>query len=199
MTANRELRVGDTNDVGSTRCIEIDLVGTGLTYNTADNLAVLPENNIIHVDKLAKFLGYPLDEPYVIEHCDGIPDAKDDFPCPFTARDVLTRFLDIEGIPRASILSQLVPYVTDRTQRVWLFNLCEKDNRIEFKKYMEQNGKTLYELLTNEINSCKIPLEDLMHIIPHMQARYYTISSSSSCFPTSVHITGTSRFFFLFL
>lgn len=195
MTANRELRcVGDgSGNVGSTRCVEINLVGTGLSYNTADNLAVLPENDANSVATLAKALGYALNQPYTIQYI-AEPDKEiiEEFPCPFTARDVLTRFFDIHGLPRASTLSQLLPYITDLTQRAWLRNLLQKDNKADFKKYIEGGGKTVFELLTNELSSCVLPLEDFMHIMPHMQPRYYTISSSSSCFPNSVHITGKS-------
>ena len=56
ISVNRELRVngGPGATVGSTRHVEIDLAGTGLTYHTADNLAVLPENDPIAVAELAK-------------------------------------------------------------------------------------------------------------------------------------------------
>ncbi|CAM9638921.1 unnamed protein product, partial [Ascophyllum nodosum] len=38
-------------------------------------------------------------------------------------------------------------------------------------------------------SSISIPLEHFLHIVPHIRPRYYTISSSSSVFPSSVHIT----------
>jgi NADPH-ferrihemoprotein reductase len=44
-------------------------------------------------------------------------------------------------------------------------------------------------LLCNELRSCKLPLSDLLHIAPYIQPRYYTISSSSSVYPNTVHIT----------
>ena len=60
ISVNRELRVngGPGATVGSTRHVEIDLAGTGLTYHTADNLAVLPENDPIAVAELAKVSGW---------------------------------------------------------------------------------------------------------------------------------------------
>ena len=182
---------GNDKDVGSTRCIEIDLKGTGMTYNTADNLAVMPENDSNSVIALAKALDYTLDTRYDI-HNVSASESEDvhEFPSPFTTRDALTRFFDIHGIPRASIITQLLPYITESSQRDWLRKLVAKDNRPAFKQYMESGGRSVFELLTNELTSCRIPLEDFMHIIPHMQPRYYTISSSSSCYPTSVHITG---------
>ena len=63
---NRELRVGGGagTEVGSTRHIELDLTGTGVTYQTADNIAVLPENDPVAVALLAAALGCPLDQVY---------------------------------------------------------------------------------------------------------------------------------------
>eukprot|EP00596_Hydrurales_sp_CCMP1899_P008435 CAMPEP_0119042436 /NCGR_PEP_ID=MMETSP1177-20130426/15177_1 /TAXON_ID=2985 /ORGANISM="Ochromonas sp, Strain CCMP1899" /LENGTH=623 /DNA_ID=CAMNT_0007009233 /DNA_START=235 /DNA_END=2106 /DNA_ORIENTATION=- len=190
---NRELRnVSDDNSkkVGSTRHIEIELAGTGLTYSTADNLAVLPENDSISVLALAGAQGYPLDESYYMNHKDG-DKGKDDFPSPFTARDVLTRFLDINGIPSIITLTQLIPYVTKPAQKEGLRKLLSKDNRAKLHKTIEAGGRSVCELLSagGDLSSCKIPLQDLMHIIPHIQPRYYTISSSSSCFPDTIHIT----------
>ena len=49
--------VVSVDDVGSTRHIEIDLKSVQLKYVTADNLAVLPENNTLYVEMLAKTLG----------------------------------------------------------------------------------------------------------------------------------------------
>ncbi|CAM9560193.1 unnamed protein product, partial [Scytosiphon promiscuus] len=44
VVVNKELRAQEPG-VGSTRHVEIDLEGTGVTYHTADNLAVLPLND----------------------------------------------------------------------------------------------------------------------------------------------------------
>lgn len=180
----------NSKEVGSTRHIEIELAGTGLSYSTADNLAVLPENDSVSVLALAESQGYPLDESYYMDHTDG-DKGKDDFPSPFTARDVLTRFLDIKGIPSVFTLTQLIPYVTDAAQKQGLRNLLSKDKRSELHKMIEAGGRSISDLLSSggELSSCKIPLRDFMHIIPHIQPRYYTISSSSSCFPDSIHIT----------
>lgn len=65
---NKELRtiVGPTTtttssssiiELGSTRHVEIDLKSVQLSYVTADNLAVLPENNSEYVELLAKAQG----------------------------------------------------------------------------------------------------------------------------------------------
>jgi NADPH-ferrihemoprotein reductase len=189
---NRELRNRKNPEEGSTRHIEINLKDVNLTYHTADNLAILPENHPDNVARLATALGYDLDHTFRVEAVPGAEDFgefKQTFPNPCTVRDALSLYFDIQGPVKQALLKHLVPYVTDRAQTVWLMDLLSKENRNNLKRLVEEEGKNLVDLLTNELNSVKIPLSDLLHILPHIQPRYYTISSSSSVYPDVVHIT----------
>lgn len=204
VVVNRELRakhasghhLGDkahlSADEGSTRHVEIQLKDVNLSYHTADNLAILPENNPENVEKLVKCLGYELDHVFRIEPVVGSEDYgefKQTFPNPCTVREAFSQYFDIQGPIKQALLKHLVPYVTDRQQSVWLMDLLAKENRNALKKLVEEDGKSLVDLLSNELSSVKIPLSDLLHILPHIQPRYYTISSSSSVHPDIVHIT----------
>jgi NADPH-ferrihemoprotein reductase len=87
-------------------------------------------------------------------------------------------------------VAALIPYITDSKQKAWLEKLCNKENSHGFKEFMSSDCKSVFSLLTSELrNCCDIPLADLLHMLPSMQPRYYTISSSSSLHPQSVHIT----------
>lgn len=86
-------------------------------------------------------------------------------------------------------MSQLYPYVQDDEQRIWLDNLLAKDNRSGFKEFMESNCVSLVDLLTDQLSSAVIPLVDFLHIVPFIQPRFYTISSSASLYPSTIHIT----------
>ena len=145
-------------------------------------------------------MDYSLDQSFYIEHINESQEnggnsaddkAKFDFPSPCTVKDALTRFFDLHGVVKQSTLSQLLPYVMDADQKTWLRNLLSEENRAAFKAFVVDGGKTLCQLLTNggELSSCKIPLADFLHVLPFLQPRYYTISSSSSCYPHTVHIT----------
>ena len=198
---NRELRdtksktakkLGNSLDIGSTRHIELDITNTGLTYETADNLAILPENSENTVNKLSKALGYNTKQMFsIVPSVDSDPKKfKYPFPVPCSIHTALSNYVDIHGIPKHSTVSQLVPYLTDDKQRDWLLNMLSKDNiSTKFKEYLHNNGKSMYSLLTNELSSAQVPIEDLLHILPAMQPRYYTISSSSSLYPNNIHIT----------
>ena len=190
---NRELRTlgqkkKKTLESGSTKHIEFDLRGTELTYQTADNLAVLPFNRSEVVNALAAALGYDLDYVFDISPVDA-SEFKFPFPTPCSVRTLLTEYLDIQGHIKHSMLKHIVSYLTDSTQKDWLVKLLHKDNKAQLKAFLEDDGKSLADLLTHELNSAKIPLADLIHIGTYLQPRYYTISSSSSVYPSMVHIT----------
>lgn len=189
VAVNKELRnvKGQGDAVGSTRHMEIDLAGTDLQYDTADNLAILPVNSDTAVDALCKAMGYNPAENFTID-----PMAKDfkyPFPVPCTVKEALQKYFDIHGLPKHSLVNKLLPYVTSDKQRLWLEDLVDKNNHSGFKQYINGNGRSFFDLITNELDQCKIPFEDLLHILPTMQPRYYTISSSSNVHPESVHIT----------
>mmetsp|Transcript_7916 Transcript_7916/g.13118 ORF Transcript_7916/g.13118 Transcript_7916/m.13118 type:complete len:693 (+) Transcript_7916:93-2171(+) len=190
MLVNRELRTPGKGESGSTRHIELDLQGVGLEYLTADNLAILPENQVENVTSLAAAQGYDLDYRFIIvPEQENAAEYKASFPTPCSVSELLTCYLDIQGPMKQGLLKQLLPYVGDKQQAAWLEGMMDKDRRAEWKAFSEDNGASLCSLLTNELSSCLIPLSDLLHIVPFIQPRYYTISSSSSCFPGTVHIT----------
>lgn len=83
-----------------------------------------------------------------------------------------------------------MPYIIDQKQKEWLINLISKESRHTiYKSIIEEEGKSLFDLMCNELSSCQLSMAELLHIIPFIQPRYYTISSSSSVYPGTVHIT----------
>jgi len=181
VTVNRELR--QPADGGSTRHIEIDIAGTGLQYLTADNLAVLPHNSSTGVSALAMAMGYNLNDTIVMEN------GKALFPTPCTVRDALTKYTDLHGIPRRSTLAQLAFFAKDNEEKTRLQFLASKGGREEYKSFVEQAGRSLLELITSSFPSLQIPLDHFINLARSLQPRYYTISSSSSVNPSSIHIT----------
>ncbi|CAM9666581.1 unnamed protein product [Laminaria digitata] len=185
VVVNRELRA-EVPGVGSTRHIEIDLEGTGVSYLTADNLAILPANDATITGRLCVQLGFDPDSTFTLEHDD---NHKPAFPTPCTVRDAFSRYMDIMSIPRRSLLEQLAPYLTDHAEREDMQLLSSKDGRDKYRREVEEPGWTLAELILERFSSLSIALDHFLHIVPHLHPRYYTISSSSSTSPSRVHIT----------
>jgi NADPH-ferrihemoprotein reductase len=192
VTKNKEMRT--PADGGHTVHMEFDLTNTSVKYYTADNLAVIPDNSEAAVNQFATTCGgFDLSQFISIVRApeadeEAIP-FKHPFPNPCSLRDVFTLYLDIDSIPRKSALERFIPYVTDPTQQAWLKNLVQKENRELYNHSIEEEGRTYVSILSHELSSCVIPMADLFHLLPLIQPRYYTIASSSSCHPTSVHLT----------
>lgn len=115
VVVNRELRKGGE---GSTRHIEVDIRNTSLTYTSADNLGICPENDPTAVESLAKWMGYDADAWFTLRRADTDAgrSAKPVFPTPCTVRDALTRYCDFNGSVRKDFLSQLANFATDEAQ-----------------------------------------------------------------------------------
>lgn len=80
-------------------------------------------------------------------------------------------------------------FAQDAAQREKLQHLASKEGRSEYRKFVEDSGRSTYDLLVQEFPSVRIPFEHLLNVVSHLQPRYYTISSSSSVNPKSIHVT----------
>ncbi|TDH68183.1 hypothetical protein CCR75_004108 [Bremia lactucae] len=186
IVVNRQLR--RSTEGGSTVHVELDLRGTGITYETADNLAVLPENESRIVEKLATRLGFDLEQWVLLKpvvndlHCD-FP-----FPSPCTVRDILTRYLAINSAPRKDPLKQLAFFAVESIERAMLTRLGSKDGKLEYQKWIIDDERSFVDVLAH-FGSVKVSLQDLLHLVPSLLPRYYTISSSSLVSPQRIHAT----------
>jgi len=185
ITGTKELR--NPVDDGSTIQVEFGISDLKtITYKTADNLAILPDNDYRLVEGVAKVLEYDLDLVFKLEYD---IEQKEIFPTPCSVRDLLTKYCDISCIPKKSVLQQLSKYCEDRTEKERLKFLCSKEGKAEFDKFVISDGRSLFEMITIHFPSMKVPLNRFIQIVPRLQPRYYTISSSSSVYPENIHAT----------
>jgi NADPH-ferrihemoprotein reductase len=188
VTCVKELRT--PADGGSTKHVEVDIsaVSPDFRYLTADNLGVLPINPPHVVESVAKALGYDLDVVFSLKAANGHEWHGDPFPMPLTVRECLSRYLDLTSAPRRSDLKLLAGYATDRLDRQALLRLASKEGKTEYKEKITQGYVGMNDLL-QLCPSLTIPLEHLCSICHWLLPRYYTIASSSSVHPRSIHLT----------
>jgi sulfite reductase alpha subunit-like flavoprotein len=78
-----------------------DLTESGLTYKTAGNLGIYPENSEPVVNKFAEVAGLNLEERFHIVANKRFTGKGRQMPLPaanfYTVRDLLTKFLDLTG------------------------------------------------------------------------------------------------------
>lgn len=209
VTAVREL-LTDTSDGASTVHVEIDIgraksLSPGrddngnnrnssnssnrlLTYTTADNLGVLPVNDARLVEQVAAALQYDLDAVFSVQAAGTHEWHGAPFPAPCTVRECLTRYCDLTAPPRRSDLKLLANYCHDAVDQKALRRLASKEGRAEYKTKILERYVGLAQLL-QLCPSIAMPLEHFLHVCAPLQARFFTISSSSSVHPRSVHLT----------
>lgn len=186
VVVNRELRASTVG--GSTVHMEFDLRDTGIDYLTADNLAVLPENLPNTVERLAKRLGYDLDQWVAIKPVG--EDAKDElpFPSPCKIETILQCYLGINGAPRKGPLKQLAFFARDPAEKAKLLFLAGKEGKDEYQKWVLDDERSYVDVLEH-FKSVQVSLAALIQLVPFLAPRYYTISSSSLVNLQRVHIT----------
>jgi NADPH-ferrihemoprotein reductase len=188
VTAVRELR--SPSDGGSTLHMEVDISqAKSVQYQTADNFGVLPLNATDLVEAVAQKLGYDLNAYFTLKAAPGHDWHGAPFPMPCSVRDCLTRYTDLQGAPRRSDLKLLASYATDPTDQKALLRMSSMDGKAEYREKIVDDYMGLAGLIVHKCPSIQMPLEHFLNLCPMMQTRFYTISSSSSVHPTSVHMT----------
>lgn len=169
----RELRNNANNpDAGSTLHVEFDIGSSNLQWQTADNFAILSENNKDIVEALAKKMNWDLNEVVIMDPVDD--DFKYPFPTPASIGDILRKYIDIQGQLKMSTGNSLLSFVTPKDKET-VKNLLKPAN---LKKESEDNFISVASLI-DSYDFKPIPFVDFLHVVPTLQPRYYTISSSS--------------------
>eukprot|EP00957_Ditylum_brightwellii_P082091 6242464-Ditylum_brightwellii.AAC.1 len=161
-----------------------------INYQTADNLGVLPVNDDKVIEAVANALSYDLDAVFRIKAAPG-KEGKHSvpFPTPCTVRECLSRYCDLTIAPRRSDLKQLAAYAKDPLDRSALLRMASKEGKAEYHEKIIDAHVGIGDIVSNLCRSIEAPLEHFIGLCPRLHPRYYTISSSSSQHPDSIHIT----------
>ena len=185
VTQMRELRT--PADGGSTVHMEIALPRS-VSYQTADNLGILPVQQTSIVKSVANALGYDLQATFVVKPRDGHEWHGEPFPQPTTVGDCLTHYCDLTALPRRSDLKLLAAFATEKVDRTFLNRLASKEHKDEYQSKLADNFMG-WANIVEKCPSLQIPLDDFIDLCPRLQPRFYTIASSSSVHPRHVHVT----------
>ncbi|OWB65412.1 hypothetical protein B5S30_g736 [[Candida] boidinii] len=169
---------------------EFDLSNTNLKYSTGDHIAIWPSNSNENVFKLLEILNLSDKKNQVIDI--KILDDTTNFsiPSPTTYESIFRHYLEISGPISRNLLKSILPYSPNDEIKQKTIKLS--DDKTLFQKEITDNFLNFADILKNLSNGLKwekIPIEFLIENIPHLQPRYYSISSSSLSEKQTVHIT----------
>lgn len=168
--------------------IEFDLEGSRLRYDAGDHLAVFPTNDSKLVSRIGELLGADLDELMTLTNTDEDAKKKHPFPCPCTYRTALTHYLDINNPPRTNVLRELSIHASDPEEAAKLKSMGSGLDKEGYNDWVVDKARNIVAIL-EDMPSCKPPVDLICELLPRLQSRYYSISSSPHMYKKSVTIT----------
>lgn len=185
--------------------VEIDLKGCKATYSHGDHVGILPQNSPAVTHEVSKLLGYPDPDAHVIVavrrpaagaagggpkgSAESLPSHPLSSSGPVTLSQALATFADVLATPHKENLLALAAFASDPDQAARLRKLCSAEGREEFSAYIAKPHRSLLEVM-RDFPSAKPSLGAFFaSVAPRLQPRFYSISSSPSVFPNSLHVT----------
>jgi sulfite reductase alpha subunit-like flavoprotein len=178
------------------RHLELDVSGWGMEYVPGDALAVQPANPEAATLALLEALGLTPSAQIRIRrdqlHAPELPwvarEGSDGRSAHLTVLDLFTNHLDVFGVPRRPFFALLSHFATNPAHKERLAEFGAAAGAADLLEYATRPHRTCAEILV-EFASARPPLAYYLDLAPPLRERYFSISSSPSLHPTSVHIT----------
>ncbi|KAJ0180556.1 hypothetical protein K1T71_003960 [Dendrolimus kikuchii] len=184
---NKELHKG-----GDRSClhVEFDISDSKMRYEAGDHIAVYPINDLSLVERLAELTNANLDEIFSLINTDQESTKKNPFPCPTSYRTALSHYVEITAVPRTHIVRELAEYCTNEEDKKKLLLMAtnSQEGKALYQSFVVEACRNVVHIL-EDIPSCKPPLDHICELLPRLQPRYYSISSSPKLHPETVHLT----------
>lgn len=168
--------------------IEVSTHGKLLQYQHGHHIGIYPENDPALVAELGELLGVNLNSIISIYMKDFANSKPIVGPC--TIRALLSQYFDITYHAKKQLLRVLAQYATDQTQKDTLYELSSDDpqQQHQYESWIVKDQRTVIDVL-KAFPSVKVPLDHFFEVLPKMQPRMYSISSSPNRHKDTVHIT----------
>lgn len=179
-----------TSKVRSCVHAEFDLSGSNLRYTTGDHLAIWPSNSNENFKVFSKCFGLDSkkDEVFTLKALDSTVPIP--FPIPITYEAVVRHHLEISGPISRQALASIAPFAPNEEVKQEALRLGS--DKASFASEIYGKYLNLADALLKISKGTPwdtVPFVFLIELIPSLQPRYYSISSSSLTEKTSIHIT----------
>ncbi|WAL99435.1 cytochrome P450 [Streptomyces sp. Je 1-369] len=149
----------------------------GVTYRTADHLAVLPVNDPASVERAASAFGVGLDTVLNIRaHRRGRTTLPLDRPV--AVRELLSRYVELGDAPTAAQVALLAEHNPCPPERAALERLAATPDELSARQ-----GSLLDLIEDHPALRGQLPWPVLLELLPSVRARHYSISSSPAVAP----------------
>eukprot|EP00051_Salpingoeca_urceolata_P028653 m.487750 g.487750 ORF g.487750 m.487750 type:complete len:659 (+) comp25235_c0_seq1:56-2032(+) len=168
--------------------VEFDITGSGIRYRAGDHVAIYAANQSKLVEAIGARLGVNLDTVVRFKAVDEYATKKSPFPSPCSYRTALMHYVDITSTPHPHVLRMLGQYAEDEAQAARIEHLTSKEGREDYLAWIQE--RCILDLL-EEFSSVQPDINHLLEVLPRLQPRYYSISSSPKKSPTRIHVTAS--------
>ncbi|GJJ12772.1 hypothetical protein Clacol_007017 [Clathrus columnatus] len=160
-----------------------------LDYRPGDIAVINPISNSSDVSSLLDGLGWTevVDKVFEISPAEDEPPLPETVPRYTTLRDLFTRHLDINLVPRRYFFSLLYHFASDPMEREKLEEFAGLEGQEDLYEYCIRFRRTIREVIL-EFKSVQIPKEYIFDIFPPLRPREFSIASSSKVHPTQIHL-----------
>ena len=154
-----------------TRHFEVDISGSGITYEVGDSLGVFPTNNPSLVEEVIALLGLTGEEEVV-----------DTNSQPVSLREALTRFYVITEMDK-----KLLAAIAEKEPAAAKFiAMVTPEGKADLEAYLY--GREVIDALL-EFPAAKFTAGEFVKVLRKLQPRLYSIASSPKAHPDAVHLT----------
>ena len=164
-------RLNGKNSTRDTRHFEIDLAGSGLTYEVGDVLGVYGHNHPQTVDELIALLAFDSDAPVTVSEGSEV-----------TLRQALIEHFDIRTINQPLLEAWAQVSCSATLGKL----LADESNRAAIEDYLW--GREIIDLVVEHRPRFAVPA-DFLALLRKLAPRLYSISSSPKAHPDEVHLT----------
>ncbi|KAF8588109.1 riboflavin synthase domain-like protein [Ramaria rubella] len=170
------------------RHIEFDL-DSHVDYQPGDVTVIYPEAPAEDVDQFLIQMGWANDSDEVlkIDVRPGEQPLPANVPPVSTLREIFTKYLDINAVPRRSFFDLLRHFASDDLEREKLLDFCSLEGQDDLYDYCQRVRRTIREVLS-EFRSARVPKEYIFDLFPPLRPRQFSIASSAKAHPRQVHL-----------
>eukprot|EP00096_Caligus_rogercresseyi_P016434 TRINITY_DN908_c0_g2_i1.p1 TRINITY_DN908_c0_g2~~TRINITY_DN908_c0_g2_i1.p1 ORF type:complete len:712 (-),score=230.38 TRINITY_DN908_c0_g2_i1:619-2754(-) len=168
--------------------IELNIKESRIRYEAGDHVAIFPRNDPKVVEAIGKALDIDLDTVFTMSPLEDDAIKKQPFPCPTTYRTALSYYVDIMAFPRTHVLKEISDYASDPEEKAKILKMVSREGKDIYQSYIIDSCRHIAHIL-EDFPSLKINIHHLMELLPRLQPRYYSISSSPRVSPDRIHIT----------
>ncbi|KAM6455058.1 methionine synthase reductase isoform 2-T2 [Liasis olivaceus] len=184
----KAIQITRDDAIKKTLLIELDISETTFNYQPGDAFNIISPNNAMEVEELLDILGLLGKKDHFV--CLRVKEGTKKrgaalpqyIPEKSTVKFIFIWCLEIRAVPKKAFLRSLVEYTTAISEKRRLQELCSKQGSLDYNTFIRNSSVSLLDLL-RVFPACKPPLNLLIEHLPKLQARPYSVASSTLFHP----------------